>query len=86
MVLTEYGERGDAGATWSCRTRDIGCGGIGLISRRMVHEDRRVSIRINGGAGQPARVLCGVVRHSCYRQGTGYIVGVEFAPCPPMVA
>jgi len=80
VVVTQLDKGGTPRDSWSCRTRDIGRGGIGLVSRRMVHENQRVLVRIATGHQKEPRVLSGVVRHSGYRQGVGYVLGIAFAP------
>jgi PilZ domain-containing protein len=86
VVLTELDRFGAPIATWSCKTRDIGRGGLGLCSKRLVHAHRNVLITIGTGPGRGQRILSGVVRHSRYNQVQGYILGVEFAPVPSPVS
>jgi hypothetical protein len=81
-IITELDEFGNPGASWSCRIVDLSRGGLGLRSRRMVHQGRCLFIRIDLGKNRPAKLLFGVVKQSRYSEGEGYAVGLEFRTVP----
>lgn len=81
-IVTELDEFGNPAASWSCRIVDLSRGGLGLRSRRMVHQGRCLFIRIDLGKNRPAKLLFGVVKQSRYSEGEGYAVGLEFRTVP----
>lgn len=70
-----------AGLPWECQAVDISRSGIGLRSRRMLYDGRRVMVAFRV-PGQAVRVVFGVVRYSRYDAGGFYRVGVRFAAPP----
>ncbi len=80
--VTEIGESGIPGPPWECRIADISRGGMGLRSRRMVHEGRVIFVTLNVGPDKPPRVLCGMVRQTRYLEGQEYVVGLMFCAPP----
>ena len=86
-TFMELDEFGNPGSMWACRVVDVSRGGMGIRSRRMVHDGRFVFVIVDMGPGKPNRIFGGVVKQSRYAQGEGYAVGVEFreAPRTPMV-
>lgn len=82
-TLMELDEFGDAGPAWECRIVDLSRGGMGLRSRRMVHEGRFVFVIVEmGGPDTPRKMLCGMVRKCRYSSGEGFAVGVLFRAPP----
>lgn len=81
-IVTELDEFGNPAASWSCRIVDLSRGGLGLRSRRMVHQGRCLFIRIDLGKTQPSKLLFGIVKQSRYSEGEGYAVGLEFRTVP----
>lgn len=80
--VCELDDDGVPGAEWACRAADISRGGIGLRSRRMVHEGRKIFIRVPTGPDGAEKLLFGVVRQSRYQQGEGFVIGVRFEEIP----
>lgn len=69
------------GQSWQCRVADISRGGLGLKSKRMVHQGTRVLIAFALGNGEK-RALCGLVRAVHYEEGAGYTLGLQFEALP----
>ncbi len=82
-VIMELDEFGHPGATWACRLADISRGGIGVRSRRMVHDGRHVFVIVQTSEGGARKVLGGVVRQCRYLSGEGYAIGIQFRAPPP---
>jgi hypothetical protein len=61
---------------------DLSRGGLGLRSRRMVHQGRCLFVRIDLGKAKPSKVLFGLVKQCRYSEGEGYAVGLEFRTIP----
>lgn len=82
VLLTEWDGAGALSVAWEARTLDISRGGVGLVSRRMVHVGRGLLIEISGRHQEPSRLLYGVVRNVRYEPGIGNVLGVQFEPIP----
>jgi hypothetical protein len=83
--ITELDDSGHPGCSWECRAVDISRGGMGLRSRRMSYQGRRMFVEVVDGRGR-RRAFFGTVRHSRYAQGQGYAIGVEFTSMPRTAA
>lgn len=79
--ITEVDDFGNPTSSWECRIVDLSRGGVGIRSRRMVHQGRAVLIEVPGVEGT-TKLLYGVVRQCRYAEGEGYAVGVEFKAVP----
>lgn len=82
VKVYELDEAGHPGPEWLCRAVDISRGGIGLRSRRMVHEGRKLLIRVPAGPGGKEKLLYGAVRQSRYQENEGCVIGVKFEELP----
>ncbi|MFM9994762.1 MAG: PilZ domain-containing protein [Phycisphaerales bacterium] len=82
VKVSEIDDAGNPGPEWLCRAVDISRGGIGLRSRRMVHEGRKLFIRVPAGPGGKEKLLFGAVKQSRYQEGEGFVIGVKFEETP----
>ncbi len=80
--VCEVDSAGAPGAEWTCRAADISRGGMGLRSRRMVHEGRHLLIRVPTGPKSRDKLLYGRVKQTRYEEGEGFVIGVEFKEVP----
>jgi hypothetical protein len=80
--ITELDQFGNPGPTWKVRVVDLSRGGVGIRSRRMVHQGRAVLIELEGGEPGRSKLLSGIVRQSRYAEGEGYAIGVLFRAVP----
>jgi hypothetical protein len=80
--VTELDQFGNPGHTWAVRVVDLSRGGVGIRSRRMVHQGRLVVVEMDTAEPGRCKVLLGVVKQSRYAEGEGYAIGVQFKAFP----
>jgi hypothetical protein len=82
VMVTELDEGGHVGACWGCVTANISRSGLGIRSRRMAYTGRGLLALFPAGPGERPKLLYGVVRHSSYGMGEGYLIGLQFEAPP----
>lgn len=81
LLIHELDEAGNPGEPSTCTGFDISRSGLGIRSRRMFYEGRKVLIQVILPTVRP-RYLCGIVKYSRYTYKGTYHIGIEFCPLP----
>lgn len=81
VTVHEIDEQFVIGPAFSAQAQDLSRSGLGLTTRRMIHNQRTLAV-IFRLPGKPADVYFGVAQHVRYASEGEYHVGVEFSSAP----
>lgn len=79
--LFEVQDHGGMAAPIACEVTDLSRGGMGVVSRRMLHIGSTVIVVLPSAEGDP-RILAGQVRNIAYAGNGLHRVGVQFCAMP----